>query len=296
MWGELPKTVEVLDVDKREMIALEVFCGKAALTRALGKAGVKAQGIDFKFNKDKPVGSVIWIDLSLPRGQAEFKELCKAKDCRVVYAHFAPPCGTASRAREIRIKGAADPKPLRSNEHPDGVPGLAGENLKRVSGANELYSFTAKAIVFLHEQKIAWSVENPTNSLMWRTSFFCNLATLEAQGAFAHKEVVFHMCMHGGRRDKLSTFWYGQGLDLADMGVKCDGSHAHLPWGRTKEPGTHFATADERNYPDLLCRRIAKRVAKMVGADPPPKGGACLDKEHNHMQPRKGMNELVPEF
>ena len=94
----------------------------------------------------------------------------------------------------------------------------------------------------------------------------------------------------------MSTFWYGQGLDLADLGIRCDGSHAHLPWGRTKEPGTHFATADERNYPDLLCRRIAKRVAKMVGADPAPKGGACVDKEHNHMQPRKGLNELVPEF
>ena len=82
----VPKPLE----DKREMVALEVFCGKAALTRALGKAGVRAQGIDYKLNKDKPVGATIWIDLSVPRGRAEFRRLFNQRDTKIVYAYFAP--------------------------------------------------------------------------------------------------------------------------------------------------------------------------------------------------------------
>lgn len=64
--------------------------------------------------------------------QLQFWDLIR--EGRVKYVHFAPPCGTASRAREIRRKGC-DPKPLRSDEEPDGLPHLTGmQNLKKWGG------------------------------------------------------------------------------------------------------------------------------------------------------------------
>lgn len=103
--------------------ALEVMCGCAELTSELHKAGFDATGIDYKGCKDKAKSRVIWIDLATRLGQLEFWDLVHAGSVR--YIHFAPPCGTASRAREIRRRGV-DPKPLRSQEHPDGLPDLCG--------------------------------------------------------------------------------------------------------------------------------------------------------------------------
>ena len=111
--------------------AYEVFCGAAGLTLNLSKAGFDATEVDHKKNKDKPKGRCVWIDLSTKRGQEDLKKL--VLDESVAYVHFAPPCGTASRARDKRRKNpdgtpaAIDPKPLRSDEFPDGLPSLIGK-------------------------------------------------------------------------------------------------------------------------------------------------------------------------
>lgn len=101
--------------------ALEIFCGKAVLTSELQKAGFEATGVDYRNNKDRPVAKVVWLDLTVRDDQMQFWDWIRTG--RVRYVHFAPPCGTASRAREIRRKGC-DPKPLRTDEYPDGIPGL----------------------------------------------------------------------------------------------------------------------------------------------------------------------------
>ena len=68
--------------------------------------------------------------------------------------------------------------------------------------------------------------------------------------------------MHGGKRNKATDFIYWGKMDLSTLAKRCDQSHDHLPWGLTKEPGCPWATGPERNYPDLLCTRLAKAVAK----------------------------------
>ena len=108
--------------------------------------------------------------------------------------------------------------------------------------------------------------------------------------------VSFHVCMHGGQRDKRSDFWYGGGVDLASLQATCDGSHEHIPWGLTKELGTGLATSAERSYPVLLCRRIAKLAAKAIGVVPPSKLVQASDKVHGLTQPRKNLVEVIPEF
>ena len=55
----------------------------------------------------------------------------------------APPCGTASAARNIAIQGANAPRPLRSLDEPDGrLRTLSGVDSLRVGAANILCRFT----------------------------------------------------------------------------------------------------------------------------------------------------------
>ncbi len=79
---------------------------------------------------------------------------------------------------------------------------------------------------------------------------------------------VFDSCMHGGSRDKSTTFWShnpracGESLFEA-LSVSCDGSHEHAPWvPRTVQGKTHFPTSEEAAYPLVLCQRVAHILKK----------------------------------
>ena len=85
--------------------------------------------------------------------------------------HLAPPCGTASAARNIQ----PGPPPLRSARFPMGLPNLGFVQRQRVGKANFLYAWTCKVILMLSAKGTAWSVENPASSLMWITDPFLQL-------------------------------------------------------------------------------------------------------------------------
>ena len=279
--------------------AFEVFCGAAGLTLNLTKSGFDAVGVDHKGNRDLPRGRCLWIDLSTKRGQADLRKLVLHD--AVAYVHFAPPCGTASRARDRRRYNAdgtpakLDPKPLRSDEYPDGLPSLVGQDLERVNAANELYRFTAVLCADLSERGIAWTVENPTNSRMWDTKWFRWLSRMKAEGKLNYNRVKFDSCMHGGSRPKASTFLASGDLDLSSLELTCDGSHQHKPWGLVHEAGCVFATAEERNYPDLLCKRLTARLAKKFGVAPAQQK-VQIAKVAANEQPRRKHPPLVQEY
>ena len=170
------------------------------------------------------------LDLASDWGQRKFWKKAKDPYCKLIT--WAPPCGSASRARERRRSSGPDPKPLRSDAQPDGVSGLAGPDLARVAVANKLYKFVAEAIPTMSELGIAWIVENPANSLMWQTSFYKPiLDNLESSRC---RMLHTHMCMHEGRRDKKTASLHSDSLDLSEMALCCDKQHEHLPWGLTK--------------------------------------------------------------
>ena len=105
------------------------------------KAGFEAVGVDYKGNKDKPVSQVLILDINSDWGREDVERRIFESD--VVLLTFAPPCGTAARCREIRRKVGPDPKPLRSDEEPDGIsqldePGWETDR-ERVRKANALY-------------------------------------------------------------------------------------------------------------------------------------------------------------
>ena len=95
-------------------------------------------------------GPVSVADLTTPEGVAL---LMKWINSRTVLGIFlAPPCGTASRARSIKLhkslkrKFHHEPVPLRSNRQPNGVSGLSWLNKLKISRANKLYHLTAQIV------------------------------------------------------------------------------------------------------------------------------------------------------
>ena len=288
------------DNGQEVMGALEVFCGCARMTKELRDAGFDAFGIDYGRNKDKPeTKSYFELDLSKPWGINELYKIINEKKVKITF--MAPPCGSASAARLIRRKKGPDPKPLRSHEHPDGLPGLNFADKERVSIANKLYDTAAALAYFCEVNGISWVIENPTNSLMWKTSPFTLLFEKLIKLGSPPQWCNLQMCMHGGARDKKTSLLYGGKISLEELAVMCDHSHTHKPWGLTKTPGTLWATAEERNYPRTFCKRVAKIFQRALK---PNKGKKAVkqpkttlpEKTWAGSQPRRNFNDLVPEF
>ena len=126
-------------------------------------------GID-NFLVPSRTGPVIRLDLSLKASQHLVFQILNSD--QLVFVWMAPPCGTASRAREIALSNAQPgPRPLRSDEFPDGILGLQEHDAHRVQKANELYQFVTQICVVCTQKGLSWAVEFPFSSLFWRTSF-----------------------------------------------------------------------------------------------------------------------------
>ena len=119
---------------------------------------------------------------------------------KVAGIHLGPPCGTSSRAREIRRSYGPDPRPLRTDAQPDGLKNLRGKDLQRVQMANRLYSLTARVFRYATENGIPTTIENPSRSLFWKTQWIAPLLQLPQ----AHT-VIFHHCMYGSTRRKQTS-------------------------------------------------------------------------------------------
>ena len=251
-------------------IALEVFGGCARLTRALEFEGFEASSIDWIRNQSRPVGSLVLLDLTTEHGRVVLKKVIRSG--RLAFIHFAPPCGTCSRARDIPLdadairRGVKTPQPLRSAEFPNGFPWLSGTDKSRVEQANVLYEVTASCIILAESLGIAWSVENPRSSWFWETTFMRDLVNhLDSIGK-SPIWTEFQNCAFGGDRPKWSAFLHNIPL-LHELEIygKCDGTHEHKPWG-VLFSGTRFgfATTSEAAYPERLCTVIANIVSRYI--------------------------------
>ena len=209
-------------------------------------------GID-NFLVPSRTGPVIRLDLSLKASQHLVFQILNSD--QLVFVWMAPPCGTASRAREIALSNAQPgPRPLRSDEFPDGILGLQEHDAHRVQKANELYQFVTQICVVCTQKGLSWAVENPFSSLFWRTSFWT-----EAQSSCNRKYVHFHSCMYGAERKKFTTLAFLGMVALEGLHKECDNKHRHKHWGWSSEDGT-FSTALEVSYPRRLCKQVAHAV------------------------------------
>ena len=100
----------------------ELCAGSGGLSLELFRAGFSTVAVDHSANRHKSKDPCVKLDLAVDSGWAILYDLLESG--RLLYAHGAPPCGTASRARErpvpihLRRKGAPNPQPLRTDEFP----------------------------------------------------------------------------------------------------------------------------------------------------------------------------------
>jgi len=239
----------------KQLFLLDLFCGTAGVAAAFRAMGGESLGIDHIINKRRVKGPVAKVDLSKRDGQSTVLQWIEAGKVDAVM--LAPPCGTASRAREIpvpqrhRLRKGMQPAPLRSEAEPMGLSTLRGVAKIKVMTANKLYAFARRVIDLCNERGIPFVCENPRRSLMWLTDPFM---LLPSNCHFQH----IHSCMYGGKRKKRTSFLMN--FHAANLLLECDDSHTHLPWGLVEQSvGSEikFSTSLETEYPSGLCRQLA---------------------------------------
>ena len=245
----------------RQAVSLQLCCGSAGFSASMSTRGFKCVAVDHTRNRFRAKHAVTMLDL-------ERKEsvliLCDIIDQgNVTTMLLAPPCGTASRAREIpltneqvRQLGGRAPVQLRSEVEPWGLATLTGLDKAKVQAANRIYVNLGIILLYAVVRGVKPLIESPRSSYLWLLWPYSVL--IELYGFF---DVDFQHCRHGGSRPKwtrLRTLM----IELRPMAGLCPGlseTHKHKPWGLTTIEGnvSSFATAEEAEYPRLQCETMA---------------------------------------
>ena len=179
---------------------------------------------------------------------------------------MAPNCATFSRAREIPIKGVANPpRPLRNEEFPGGIPSeinkMNPRSRRRLMDDTKMADLSAGKAWEAMEDEHFFTLEHPRNSLALHLKSWQKL--LRDPRVFV---VPYHTCMFEGSRRRKSqvlitngrTFrrWVGR---TCSGGKLCDRTGLpHLKWRPTVSGGRviQFKTGNEREYPVGFLRQL----------------------------------------
>ena len=239
-----------------ELLIIEVFAGSCNLSTAFVKCGFQALAIDhIQSHKFR----TMILDLTISADRSLLLELIRTQKPFLVW--LAPPCGTASRARNIPVHdkfGRSFATPLRSDFFPDGLPDLDNIDLDRVLAANSLYELCDNICSLCDSLHIMWILENPFDSFFWYTSWIS-----ERHRAF--QKILFHNCMYGGLRPKRTGLLAN--FDISSLEALCDDSHDHAPWRSFSHDEIQFHTSEEAAYPPQFCRAVASLMAEIAVRD-----------------------------
>ena len=253
-----------------DCLIVEVFAGTGRVTASLRQMSlVSCFGVDHIRHKSAAAPIVV-ADLNTPQGERLLWSWLR--NPLTVGVFLAPPCGSASRARQIPLKRkftgkSHGPKPLRNDTHPNGIPNLSETDRNRVSLTNCLYHLTAQVVAWAVAAGLLVCVENPQFSLFWATTFWTEVAHLVDY-------TVFHSCQYGSTRQKKTMLAF----NANEFHVICDtcngqsSKHKHAKWGYNAR-NRKFATAEETAYPMGLARLIAVvfvRALLNLGVKAPP--------------------------
>jgi hypothetical protein len=245
------------------MLVLEVFAGSSNLTIKIRKANLRGVAIDKTVGRAK--GPIIVLDLTVEEDVAFLSEFIRQEADNICLIHFAPPCGTCSAARKRRLApavldrlasdGITPPQVLRSEAFPMGLPNLRGLDAMKVQLANQLYWATNRLVKLALSLNIRVSIENPTNSLFWKTDPMIDLFKV-CPGCMNN----FHSCMMGGERDKQTAWWCNDEF-FNSFNLACTKDHTHKAWTPSiTADGVYYPTKEEAEYPPLLCKRVTALV------------------------------------
>ena len=251
------------------------FCaGSASLSKFLYLVGFDPIAVDHHFNRHQQQFPCINFDLSADGVPGEVADLINDED--VAFCHFAPPCGTCSRAREIDLGHRGQPMPLRSDAEPWGLASLGTEDRRRVESANRVYKNLDQIVSLLDKLGVPFAVENPRSSRYWMLPGLLTSST--SSGGLI--DVDFQDCAFGGGTPKWCR-WRSKFIDLSSLARKCDGLHEHVPWRRRRSDNfVELATKDTAQYPDDLCKSVAALVAENWRR----RGGVLTDRRPEELQ------------
>ena len=233
---------------------LEIFCGTAGLSAALKRLGFDVIAVD-KIVAKAPKVMVTKLDLTQFSTQQLVFDWIRMPQVKAVF--LAPPCGTASLARNIQFEDMPDmPQPLRSLEQPDGLDDLSDIDFLRVGQANILYDFSAACYDLCCQLDKLFLCENPKDSLYWATTPWTDREHVEME-----VEQVHQACAYGALRPKWTKL-VGNFEEIYQINKVCPGDHQHAPWGVLQRGQRRvFATSLEVHYPPALCDAIANVIA-----------------------------------
>ena len=240
---------------------LELFAGAGGLSAAVSRLGLPVhQPMDVRSDQ----GGIIELavgDLLDPQVFAHYFRL--ARKGRIRWLHGGPPCKTFTMARRRDRFGSA--KVLRSDRHPEGLPGVKDQWVRT---ANELVKRFAKLARVVHRCGGFWSVENPERSYLW--SFGPMVALAKLQGA---SFIVGDQCCHGGLYAK-PTGWLTTAPFLQVLAARCPGPPAHprhpplQGWATAPDGRQCWLTELAAEYPQDLCDNVAAEYARFALAPP----------------------------
>ena len=241
-------------------LVIEICAGTAMLSRCFQEVGFDIMAVDHTHNRFHPLAHICNLDLSL-RSSWEFLEYV-VRNFPVCFVHAAPPCGTCSRAREINLGGARQPRPLRSDQYPHGLHDLSTEEQARVDAANSIYQHLSAFLMLCTHMNIPWAVENPARSYLWDTEW---MQTLQQFAKFYR----FTACAWGSTRPTKKAF-LSTLPGMKRLEAECPGDHQHEPYGRKRDEQGRviYATAEEAAYPRVLCMQIRRIVQESLNLFP----------------------------
>ena len=153
----------------------------------------------------------------------------------------AVACNTKSRVREISRPGMSLPKPLRSAQHPRGLPDLQPRDAARVAQDDEASDFQLALQQALHEVGRGAFRENPRRSWHWQDPVE---ASLPGWMDFDYAAC----CFQGARRKSQKIRHNLPELAMLPSPV-CGHTHSPNEWQPTNVDGaTVFPTRDEAEY------------------------------------------------
>ena len=170
----------------RVRLFIEVFSGSGRLAAAAASAGFHVLCWDINMGPQYDL-------LSWSARRVLHRFFLSA--CAV---HFGLPCNTYSVARRGK-PGSGMPEPLRSREHPLGLPNLKLADHLKVQSANRLLRWVVSWIRKLLVVDVAVTLENPQTSRVW-------LVPLMEQLLRKGSRIWFHFCAFGEQWRKATAF------------------------------------------------------------------------------------------
>jgi hypothetical protein len=168
------KNISNVNAKFPKTLVLEVCAGTARLSEAISIYGIPTLSVDYDRNRHTASMPIIKVDLSDAAQVAVLLEPIEMGLVEVMTA--APPCGTASRARDIPMSANSHgPPPLRSSDFPWGLPNLKGDIEHRVELANTVYRSIALLVMAMLSKGKAVLIENPLRSYLWDLPPYTNL-------------------------------------------------------------------------------------------------------------------------